>query len=171
MDGIEIRNFQHGAGCKFDLAENFVGVSSRDQAWRKRRRTNPLYLIEYWRFLRRRCPYSNGKQRLFYKNHVPTLSEGDRLWYAVRAETGNGMQVGFAEPGEESLETTYWTVENRRQEDEGLECIASFTLRPLAKPGTYKLFLRATDGDLGNVKGSISIGFVADAIEFGADAS
>ena len=100
-----------------------------------------------------------------------TLSEGDRLWYAVRAETGNGMQVGFAEPGEESLETTYWTVENRRQEDEGLECIASFTLRPLAKPGTYKLFLRATDGDLGNVKGSISIGFVADAIEFGADAS
>ncbi len=100
-----------------------------------------------------------------------TLSEGDRLWYAVQAETGNGMQVGFTEAGDESLETVYWFVQNRRQEDEDLECIASFTLRPPAKPGTYKLFLRAMDGDLGNVKGSISIGYVADAIAFGADAS
>lgn len=95
-----------------------------------------------------------------------TLSEGDRIWYAVWAETGNGMQVGFAEPGDELLETVYYSVQNQRQKDEKLECISSITLKPPVKPGTYNLFLRATDGDLGNVKGSVSIGYVADAIYY-----
>lgn len=92
-----------------------------------------------------------------------TLSEGDRIWYAVSAEIGNEMQVGFAEPGDELLDTVYYSVQNQRQKDENLECIASFTLRPPVKPGTYNLFLRATNGDLGNVRGSVSIGYVADA--------
>lgn len=91
-----------------------------------------------------------------------TLSEGDRIWYDVSAETGNGLQVGFAEPEDELLNTTYYSVQSLRQNDETLRCAASITLRPLVKPGTYKLFLRATDGALENVKGSISIAFVAD---------
>ncbi len=91
-----------------------------------------------------------------------TLSEGDRIWYYVLAETGNGLQVGFAEPEDTDLNTTYYSVTNLRQQGETLECNSSFTVGPPVKPGTYKLFLRATDGALGNVKGSISIGFIAD---------
>jgi len=92
-----------------------------------------------------------------------TLSEGDRIWYDVLAETGNGLQVGFAKPGDTDLNTTYYSVANSRQEGETLKCTSSFTFGTPVKPGTYKLFLRATDGALGNVKGSISIGFIADA--------
>ena len=92
-----------------------------------------------------------------------TLSEGDRIWYDVSAETGNGLQVGFAKPGDADLNTTYYSVANLRQEGDTLKCTSSFTFRSPVKPGTYKLFLRATDGALGNVKGSISIGFVAEA--------
>lgn len=92
-----------------------------------------------------------------------TLSEGDRIWYDVSAETGNGLQVGFAKPGDTDFNTTYYSVANLRQEGETLKCTSSFTFGTPVKPGTYKLFLRATDGALGNVKGSISIGFIADA--------
>lgn len=93
-----------------------------------------------------------------------TLSEGDRIWYDVSAETGNGLQVGFAKPGDTHLNTTYYSVNNLRQQEEALKCTASFTVRPPVQPGTYRLFIRATDGALGNVKGSISIGFVADSL-------
>ena len=92
-----------------------------------------------------------------------TLSDGDRIWYDVSAETGNGLQVGFAKPGDTHLNTTYCSVKDLRQEDDALECTASFTVKPPVKPGTYQLFLRATDGALGNVTGSISIGFAAEA--------
>ncbi len=92
-----------------------------------------------------------------------TLSEGDRIWYDVSAETGNGLQVGFAKPGDTNLNTTYYSVANLRQEGETLKCTSSFTFGTPVKPGTYKLFLRATEGALGNVKGSISIGFAAEA--------
>lgn len=92
-----------------------------------------------------------------------TLSKGDRIWYDVSAETGNGLQVGFAKPGDTDLNTTYYSVASLRQEGEALKCTSSFTFGTPVKPGTYKLFLRATDGALGNVKGSISIGFIADA--------
>ncbi|WP_161844794.1 hypothetical protein [Pseudoflavonifractor sp. 524-17] len=90
------------------------------------------------------------------------MSGGDRIWYDVSAETGNGLQVGFAKPGDTDLNTTYYSAANLRQEGEMLKCTSSFTFAPPVKPGTYKLFLRATDGALGTVKGSISIGFVAD---------
>ncbi len=92
-----------------------------------------------------------------------TLSEGDRIWYDVSAETGNGLQVGFAKPGDVDLNTTYYSAANLRQEGDTLNCTSSFTFRPPVKPGTYHLFLRATDGALGDVKGSISIGFAAEA--------
>ena len=92
-----------------------------------------------------------------------TLSEGDRIWYDVSVETGNGLQVGFVKPEDTDLNTTYYLVTNLRQEGKTLKCTSSFTFGMPAKPGTYKLFLRATDGALGNVKGSISIGFIADA--------
>ena len=92
-----------------------------------------------------------------------TLSDGDRIWYNVLAETGNGLQVGFVKPEDIHLNTTYYSVENLRQQNETLECNASFTFKPPVKPGTYKLFLRATNGTLENVKGNISIGFAADA--------
>ncbi len=95
-----------------------------------------------------------------------TLSDGDRLWYAVTAETGNRLQVGFAEPGDESLNEVYHSVSNQRQEDGTLECIASITCRPPAEPVTYRLFLRAPEGALGNVKGSISIGYKAEAEDY-----
>ena len=90
------------------------------------------------------------------------LSEGDRIWYSVYAETGNGLQVGFARPDDELLNTTFFSVQSSDQEGEKSECIASFTFRPPVEPGTYRLFLRATDGALENVKGNISIGYAAD---------
>ena len=92
-----------------------------------------------------------------------TLSEGDRIFYDVLAETGKGLQIGFAEPGDVPLNKTYYSVRNLRQKGEALECTASFTVGPPVKPGTYRLFLRATDGALGNVKGSISIAFAEAA--------
>lgn len=85
------------------------------------------------------------------------LSDGDRIWYSVSAETGNGLQVGFAKPGDTALNTTYYSVKNLRQKGEPLECVSSFTFAPPAKPGTYRLFLRAPDGPLGNVTGHISL--------------
>ena len=52
----------------------------------------------------------------------------------------------------------YWSVDNLRQLGEPLECIADFTVGPPAtKTGTYKLYLQALDGALGNVRGSVSI--------------
>lgn len=92
-----------------------------------------------------------------------SLSDGDRIWYQVSAETGNGLQVGFARPGDTRLNTTYYSVKNLRQKGEALECTASFTVKPPVKDGTYRLFVRAADGALENVKGSISIGFTAEA--------
>ena len=84
-----------------------------------------------------------------------TLSEGDKIWYDIFAETGNGIQVFFAES--ERQDTVYWSVHSLRQKNEPLKCTADMTVEPPAKPGTYQLFLRASDGALGNVKGSISI--------------
>ena len=92
-----------------------------------------------------------------------TLSEGDRIWYDVLAETGNGLQVGFAKSGDVQLNTVYYSVENERVEGEALACTAGFTFQPPTAPGTYRLFLRATDGALGAVTGSISVEAAADA--------
>ena len=92
-----------------------------------------------------------------------TLSHGDRIWYDVSAEIGKGLQVGFAKPGDIRLDTTYYSMKNLRQEGETLECVSSFAFGPPVNPGAYELFLRATDGALENVRGSISIGFATNA--------
>lgn len=83
------------------------------------------------------------------------LSEGDEIWYDISAETGKGMQVFFAK--DERSDRVCWSVHNLRQPGEPLNCIADFTVGPPAGPGTYKLFIRAADGALGSVSGSISI--------------
>ncbi len=96
-----------------------------------------------------------------------TLSKGDRIWYDVSAKTGKGMQIGFAKSGDKRLKTTYYSVKNLRQKGEPLKCTANFTFGPPVKPGKYKLFLRATNNTLRNIKGSISIA-LEDASLFSA---
>lgn len=84
-----------------------------------------------------------------------TLSIGDNIWYDISAETGAGMQVYFAK--DEKADTVYWSVRNLRQKDEELWCALDTTVASPAKPGTYKLFLRAVNGALGNVEGLVGI--------------
>ena len=86
-----------------------------------------------------------------------TLSEGDKIRYDVLANKGTVMQIGFAKPSDKRLNTTYYFVHTKRQKGEKLECTADFTAGPPAKDGTYRLFLRAADGALKNVKGGIEI--------------
>ena len=83
-----------------------------------------------------------------------TLSDGDEILYDLSAKTGNRMEVFFAKDGQSDV--SYWSVNNLRQPGEPLECIADFTVGP-SMAGTYRLYLQAPDGALGNVKGSISI--------------
>ena len=91
-----------------------------------------------------------------------TLSEGDKILYDISAETGNRMQVFFAK--DQQKDVVYWSVDNLRQPDEPLKCMADFTVGPpAAEPGTYRLYLRAPEGPLGTVRGSVSIGFTVDA--------
>ena len=92
-----------------------------------------------------------------------SLSDGDKIWYDVLAE-GSGMQVGFVreediKAEDEFPDTTYYSILNYRKHPiDGIQkCIADFTFESPVKPGTYKLFLRATNETLRNVKGSISI--------------
>ncbi len=84
-----------------------------------------------------------------------TLSEGDKIRYDISAETGNGIQIAFSKDAR--LNPVYYSVHNLRQKGEPLKCTADNIVGGSMKPGTYKLFIRATDGDLGNVKGSISL--------------
>ena len=93
-----------------------------------------------------------------------TLCDGDKIWYDVLAETGSGMEVGFVKAEDTKAEdqfpdTTYYSVCNYRKHPiDGIQkCIADFTFGSPVKPGTYKLFLRAINETLRNVKGSISI--------------
>lgn len=84
------------------------------------------------------------------------LSDGDRICYDISAETGKRLHVFFARNKKKNV--VYWSVNNLRHPGEPLRCTADFTVRSAtAKPGTYQLYLRAPDGALGNVKGSISL--------------
>ncbi len=82
------------------------------------------------------------------------LSDGDEISYNISAKTGNRMKVFFAKDGQEDM--AYWSVNNLRQPGEPLKCIADFTVEP-PMAGTYRLYLQAPDGALGNVRGSVSI--------------
>ncbi len=80
------------------------------------------------------------------------LSEGDEIGYDILAETGRRMKVFFARDGEE--DAVYWSVNSLRRPGEALECAADFTVGPPAGAGTYRLYLQAPEGALGNVRGS-----------------
>lgn len=85
-----------------------------------------------------------------------TLSEGDRIQYNFFAEAGDRMQVFFAKDGRQ--DAVYWSVNNRRQRGEPLHCSLDTTLhQPPAEPGTYQMYLKAPDGALSNVSGSIRV--------------
>lgn len=86
-----------------------------------------------------------------------TLSEGDRIQYDVTAETGERMTVCFGDMEHSPEDVTYYSVSNKRADGE-LRCAADFVFDGEAvKPGAYRLFLHAPEGDLGNLKGSISL--------------
>ena len=86
-----------------------------------------------------------------------TLSEGDRIQYDVTAETGERMTVCFGDMEHSPEDVTYYSVSNKRTDGE-LRCAADFVFDGEAvKPGAYRLFLHAPEGDLGNLKGSISL--------------
>ena len=84
------------------------------------------------------------------------MSEGSEILYSISVKTGNQIKVFFAKDGQEDV--AYWSVDNLRQPGRSLECIADFIVGPpTTQPGTYKLYLQAPDGALGNVRGSVSI--------------
>ena len=85
------------------------------------------------------------------------LSEGDRIQYDVTAETGECMKIGFCGTEHRPEDITYYGVSSRRT-DGTLRCAADFLFDGEAvKPGTYRLFLRAPEGDLGNLRGSVTL--------------
>lgn len=84
-----------------------------------------------------------------------TLSYGDEIWCDLNAGAGNGMKVYFAK--NQQKQPVYWSVHNLRQGDESLRCTLEFTVEAPASPGVYKLYVQATDGPLGNVKGWLSV--------------
>lgn len=87
-----------------------------------------------------------------------TLSEGDRIQYDVTAETGERMSIGFADMEHSPEEVSYCSVSRARRENGVLRCGADFTIRgDTVKPGRYRLFLHAPEGDLGNLKGSVTL--------------
>lgn len=86
-----------------------------------------------------------------------TLSEGDRIQYDVTAETGERMTVCFGDMEHSPEDVTYYSVSNKRTNGE-LRCAADFVFDGEAvKPGSYRLFLHAPEGDLGNLTGSITL--------------
>ena len=85
------------------------------------------------------------------------LSQGDRIHYDVTAETGGRMKIGFCGMEQSPEDVTYYSISNKRTNGE-LRCAADFVFDGEAvKPGSYRLFLHAPEGDLGNLKGSISL--------------
>lgn len=65
------------------------------------------------------------------------------------------MKVFFTRKDREDV--VYWSVHNLRQEGEPLRCYMDETVGSWAEPGSYQLFLQATEGDLEKVKGSVLI--------------
>ena len=86
-----------------------------------------------------------------------TLSEGDRIQYDVTAETGERMTVCFGDMEHSPEDVTYYSVSSKRADGE-LRCAADFVFDGAAvKPGVYRLFLHAPEGDLGNLTGSSTL--------------
>ena len=85
------------------------------------------------------------------------LSHGDRVSYDLSADAGRGLEVGFAKPGDTSLNIRYFSVSNRRQGSEDLRCAAGFAMEEGVEPGRYALYVHATDGPLTDVTGKIAV--------------
>ena len=83
------------------------------------------------------------------------MKEGDQVRLDVAAERGECLSVGFVKPGKTGI--TCNTVTNYRQEDEELWASGTFTWGGNVEPGTYRLFVRAPEGDLQDVEGAVTI--------------
>lgn len=93
------------------------------------------------------------------------LSYGDKIRYNVSAETGSGLQVGLAAPGNDSPDRTFYTW-STQMNGGSLKVSASFIFSAPVEPGRYALFVRASNGgDLGNVRGFVTISRQAFALE------
>lgn len=85
------------------------------------------------------------------------LAHGDKIQYHVSADTGSGMQIGWAAPEDDLLNRTYYTVSQQRYKG-SLEVNSNIVFSAPIKPGPYKLFLYAANHDgLTDVQGSITI--------------
>ncbi len=85
------------------------------------------------------------------------LSEGDRIRYDVTAETGERMSVGFCDMEHSPEDITYYCVSNNRMNGT-LRCTADFAFDGSSvKPGSYRLFVYAPEGDLGNLTGNVTL--------------
>lgn len=83
------------------------------------------------------------------------LKEGDKVYIDVTAELGECLSVGFVKPGKTGV--TCNTVTNYRQEDGELYASGTFTWGGNVEPGTYRLFVRAPEGELRDVEGAVTI--------------
>ena len=86
-----------------------------------------------------------------------TLRAGDRISYDIRARTGTGMQAGFSAVGTSSQDTIYYAVTNYRAGNGPLVCSSQFVCGPPAPAGTYEFIIRAADGPLGGVTGTLRV--------------
>lgn len=66
------------------------------------------------------------------------------------------MATGLASPKDNPLNRVYFTISNKRYNGE-LKNNGSFTIAAPAKQGQYNLFIHTADGDLTDVKDSITI--------------
>ena len=96
------------------------------------------------------------------------LFEGERISYDVSAKTGSCLQIAFAAPEEDPQNKVYMSVKKHRQDGQ-LRCASDFTLSSPVPPGRYRLFLRAPEGELTEVKGSIRLTSKEKKEDFGGE--
>ncbi|MDE7245658.1 MAG: M56 family metallopeptidase [Oscillospiraceae bacterium] len=90
-----------------------------------------------------------------------TIAEGDQVCYHVTAETGERLDIGFAQAGSENTDKLPDPVYNKISKDRKdgkLEVkTGAITWRDPLKPGEYSLFLYTDGGSLSNVQGSVTL--------------
>ena len=67
------------------------------------------------------------------------------------------LRVGFSEPGQKRPDTTYMTVETRREDGELEVQSGPMVWKEPLKAGEYCLFVQAGRGQLTNVTGYVTI--------------
>ena len=83
------------------------------------------------------------------------LQPGDQVSYNLQAKKGERMAAGFAQPGTEAPNTTFHTVNNRRQGEE--LAFATGLMAWKAPAGEYRLFIHAPEEGLEGIQGQIVI--------------